>query len=100
MVVTCETDSHPLRRLRCPCGRVVDGKTVWVWHATHGFPLELSLPLLYAEGRVPSWDRLIAAARADGANVRGLLRRLVDTIRDNYSAGDAQVICARLEASQ
>lgn len=76
--------------------KVIPGNQVWQWHATHGFPLELSLPLLADRGLVPSWDTLLEAARKDGANVRTLVRRLQAAALDAYGRAAGQIISDRL----
>lgn len=77
---------------------VIDGAEVWKLHATFGFPLELSLPLLADRGYVPAWDRLLGAAGADGANVPRLLRQLHEIVGDAWPVGVATEIRARLGA--
>jgi alanyl-tRNA synthetase len=75
---------------------VIDGKIVWNLHATHGLPVEVSLELLARCGLVPSWDRLLTAAQADGTNIARLKSRLSDAIADAYPA-HAAVMIPKLE---
>ncbi len=63
---------------------LIDGKLVWVAHATHGLPLEISLPILFDEGIMPTWDTLLGAAQQDGANIERLVSRLVVIAGDVY----------------
>lgn len=64
--------------------KVIDGEIVWRLHATHGFPLELSVPILAARGLVPAWDRIVDAAEKDGANIRRLYNRLREVVGESY----------------
>jgi len=77
--------------------KVVDGALVWKLHATYGFPLELSLPILADRGLVPAWDRLLDAAAADGADVARLIRRLDESCGDAYPPDMADFIRAGLQ---
>ena len=56
--------------------KVIDGKTIWQLKATHGLPLDMALMLCAKHGVVPSWDDLMKAALADGANMGRLVREL------------------------
>lgn len=76
--------------------QLVDGAAVWRLSATHGLPLELALSLLADDGRIPTWDRLLDAAAADGAHIPRLGRRLQDVISDAYAPEDAAEIRRRL----
>lgn len=76
---------------------LVRGEVVWRLHATHGFPLEVSIPLLADRGYCPTWLDLIAAAETDGAKRGPLLRRLDPIIGDSYDAETAAAIRARLQ---
>jgi len=61
-------------------------------HATHGFPLELSLPILAGKGYVPAWDRLLEAARRDGANIARLVSRICSLAGETYGPQGARHI--------
>ena len=74
----------------------MDGGTIWMMHATHGFPLELSIPMLADRDQVPDWVGLIRAALRDGVNLPGLLRRLDAVVGDSYEATTAAAIRQRL----
>lgn len=76
--------------------KVVSGAEVWRWHATHGVPLEISLPMLADKGLVPTWDALLDSARKDGANEKTLIRRLQSAALDAYGRDDGSVISERL----
>jgi hypothetical protein len=76
--------------------KCVPGNEVWKWHATHGFPLEMSLPLLAERGYVPTWDTLWEGAMKDGANPQTLLRRLQAAAMDAYGREVGQLISDRL----
>ena len=65
---------------------VVDGAEVWRLKAESGFPLEMALEELAKRGMVPSWSRLFAAAKRDGANLPRLARGIVANMRDVYPA--------------
>jgi alanyl-tRNA synthetase len=71
---------------------LIDGADVWGLHATYGFPLELSLPILADRGYIPTWDKLFAAAEADGANPERLLRRVYEIVGDAYDSETATAI--------
>ena len=75
---------------------LVDGARIWELHATHGFPLEMSIPMLADRGYVPTWDRLFAAAERDGANRDRLKRRIHETMGDAYDAETATEMRCRL----
>jgi hypothetical protein len=75
---------------------LIRGCEVWKWHATHGFPLEVSLPLLAERGYVPTWDTLWVSAMKDGANPQTLLRRLQAAVMDAYGREVGQLISDRL----
>lgn len=75
---------------------LVSGKAVWDLHATHGYPLEMSLADLADRRAVPEWDQLLLAAKADGTNIPRLLRRLDDAVADAYPPEIASVIRRRL----
>jgi hypothetical protein len=76
--------------------RLVDGASIWSLKATHGLPLDFALGRLAQAGLVPTWDRLIEAARRDAVNISKLIRELQFFVREAYSPDDAAVICARL----
>jgi alanyl-tRNA synthetase len=63
---------------------LIDGEKVWYLHATHGFVVELSLPLLADRGFIPTWDRILDAAESDGVNIRRLVERLKIAAEDAY----------------
>jgi len=62
----------------------IDGETVWKIHATHGFPLELSIPELAERGFMVTWLELLIAAQKDGANLETLIARLEAIACDSY----------------
>jgi hypothetical protein len=64
----------------------LDGEGLWWLHATHGFPLEFSIPMAAERGYVPTWDRFFLAAKRDGANLPVLARRVSDAVGDGYPA--------------
>lgn len=65
--------------------KVIPGELVWCLHATHGFPLELSLPILAAKyDAIPAWRELLDAARADGTNLDRLVRRIQEVAGEAY----------------
>ena len=76
--------------------RLVSGAEVWRWHATHGVPLEISLPMLADRGLVPTWDTLLDYAHKDGANEKTLIRRLQSAAQDAYGKDVGRVISERL----
>lgn len=77
--------------------KIVPGAKVWALHATHGFPLELSLPLMAAKyDALPSWLPLLEAAQADGANMERLVRRIAEIAGEAYDPETAKVIRDRL----
>lgn len=76
--------------------RVIDGAEVWSLHATHGFPIDVSIPMLADRGYVPAWTQLLAAAEQDGANMPRLIDRLIMAVRDGYEPAVARVIAERL----
>lgn len=61
---------------------LIDGAKVWHLHATHGFPLEMSIPLLWDRGIIPTWKELIDSAKRDGA--KRIKDRLSAIIGDTY----------------
>lgn len=69
--------------------RLIDGAEVWKLHATYGFPLEMSLPILADRSYIPTWDSLLLAADKDGADLPRLCRRLHDAVGDAYPAETA-----------
>lgn len=71
---------------------LVDGAEVWKLHATHGLPLEISIPMLADAGHIPTWDRLVEAAERDGTNRERLMRRLHDIVGDAFDVGTAAAI--------
>jgi alanyl-tRNA synthetase len=75
---------------------ILDGKVIWSLHATHGFPLEISIPMIADKGFVPSWDRLLNAAKKDGTNIDRLVGRLQDIARDAYAEPTSNIIAERL----
>jgi len=75
---------------------LIDGAEVWKLHATHGFPLDFSIPLIADREGMITWDRLIAAATRDGVNVARLLRQLQDIVGDAYPPSVAEEIRRRL----
>lgn len=77
---------------------LVDGERIWWLHATHGFPLEFSIPMLADRGYVPTWDRLVGAAQADGANMEHLGRRLSHAVGDGYPPEFAAEVRKRMPA--
>ena len=79
--------------------RLVRGEVVWRLHATHGFPLELSIPLLADRGLCPTWFDLLAAAERDGAKRSALVRRIMDIVGDAFDPETAHAIRTKLEAA-
>lgn len=75
----------------------IDGKTVWEIHATHGFPLELSIPELANRGFMVTWLELLIAAQKDGANIKTLIPRLISCAEDAYPPHDSAPIRERLD---
>ena len=75
---------------------LIDGAALWRLHAQDGFPLEMSLPELAARGAVPTWDALLRAAEADGANLSRLATRLHEVIGDAWPPDVAAEIRRRL----
>lgn len=96
----CHLTVHRMRGPSCDCGHIVDGAQLWALHATRGFPIELSIPLLAAQGYVASWDALLEAAKRDGANMDRLTDRLCEAVADAYPHPIATVIVPRLRAWQ
>jgi len=76
--------------------KCIPGTEVWRWHATHGVPLEISLPMLADRGLVPTWDTLLDSARKDGANAKTLVRRLQSAVQDAYGKEVGREIANRL----
>lgn len=66
---------------------------MWKLHATHGFPIELSIPLIAERGWMIDWMGLMDAAKRDGANVTN---RLWDIVGDAYPPEIAEGIRGRL----
>ncbi len=54
----------------------IDGQRVWEWHATHGVPVEFTIPELAKRGYIPTWYKLLIAAMYDGVNIPRLIRWL------------------------
>ncbi len=75
---------------------VIDGARLWALHATHGFPLEFSVPMAGDHDAVPDWLGLLRAARKDGANIPALIRRLDAVVGDAYAPPIAEAIRERL----
>ena len=76
--------------------KLIDGGEVWKWHATHGIPVEFTIPELAKRGFTPTWDKLLTAAMYDGADVPKLIRRLQGIAVDSYSHDFAKVIQMKL----
>ena len=76
--------------------KLIDGATVWKFHATHGFVVELAIPALAKKGYIPTWDKLILSAAKDGANLRVLVNRLKGIVVDSYPREIAFVIREKL----
>ena len=70
---------------------LVDGAVVWQLHATHGLPLDVSIPILLARGDVLTWEPLLRAARADGADPVAVLDRCAAAVRDSHMNPDDYV---------
>lgn len=79
---------------------LVDGAAIWTLHATHGFPVDLSIPMLASEDCVPTWVPLLEAARRDGADMERLVTRLCEAVSDGYPPDIAAVIVRKLRAWQ
>lgn len=75
----------------------LSGRQVWSWHATHGVPIELSIPLLADRGVMVTWQELLTAANEDGANWLTLIPRLQGVVTDAYAGEVASVINNRLD---
>jgi len=78
--------------------KLIDGDAIWRLHAQDGFPVELALPFLADNGEVPTWEPLLLAAKADGANIPRLVARLKGAVADAYRPDAAAYICAGLDA--
>lgn len=76
--------------------KIIDGTQLWALHATHGFPLEVSVPMVGDHDAVPDWLGLFRAARRDGVNVPALVRRLDAIVGDAYPPPIATAIRERL----
>ena len=76
--------------------KLIDGEKVWFWHATHGIPIEFSIPEIAKRGYIPTWDKLLIAAMHDGADIPKLIRRLQGIAVDSYSYDFAKVIQTKL----
>lgn len=76
--------------------KLIDGEEVWRWHATHGIPLEFTIPEIAKLGFVPVWDKLLLAAMKDGANIPKLIRRLQGIAIDSYPHDFAKVVQKKL----
>ena len=77
--------------------KLIDGAKIWELHATHGFPIEFSIPLLAERGYCPTWVELVRTALKDGVNLPRLLDRLDSVIGDSYAPGVAAEIRARFK---
>ena len=77
--------------------KLIDGKLIWEMHATHGLPIEISIPLAAQEHLMPTWMELLYAASDDGAKWHLIIPRLKESICDGYEDAEAQEICARLD---
>lgn len=77
---------------------LIDGEKVWELSATHGFPLEFTLADLAAHNKIPTWDRLILAAKKDGTNLIRFLPKLKDMITDAYPIEVSKIVCNKLDA--
>jgi hypothetical protein len=64
--------------------QLVDGKAVWQLHATHGFPLEMSIPMLADRHHIPTWEALFLAAYHDGVRPAAMVNRLREILSDAY----------------
>ena len=77
--------------------RLIDGAKIWELHATHGFPIEFSIPLLAERGYCPTWVELVREALKDGVNLPRLLGRLDSVIGDSYTPDVANEIRTRFK---
>ena len=77
--------------------KLIDGKVIWELHATHGFALELSLPLIFDAGFYPTWYELLSEAQKDGTNVPKLIARLKEIVSDTLPIDDVEKIHAGLD---
>ena len=75
---------------------LIDGEQVWAWHATYGFPLEMSLTILAERGFVPTWDRLLESAKKDGTNLPRLIDRIIAAAYDAYGEDVGGIISVKL----
>jgi hypothetical protein len=74
----------------------IDGKVVWDLHATHGLPIEFSIPIIALRGQVPTWESFFRAAKTDGANLRRLADRVAMAVKDSYPRDFALEVEKRL----
>lgn len=57
--------------------QLISGANVWQLHATHGFPLEISIPMLIDQRQqIPIWTELFDVAAKDGTSMRRLIDRV------------------------
>jgi len=75
----------------------INGALVWSLHATHGLPLEISIPMLAERGFVPTWCDILCAAARDGCQWTVLIPRLQDAVADSYPQDYANVVRDRLQ---
>lgn len=75
---------------------LIDGHRIWNLHATHGFPLELSIPELADQGYIPTWVPLLKAAERDGTNMERLVEKICSACYDGYKKEVADIIAVRL----
>jgi hypothetical protein len=75
---------------------MVDGSAIWRLHATHGVPLDISVPECGRRGIMITWLKLLIAADKDGANWTTLIPRLCTAIEDGYPRELSGPICRRL----
>jgi hypothetical protein len=75
---------------------LLDGAEVWRLKAESGLPLDMSLAAMWQRGAMPTWPRLLDAARRDGANLTTLVRALLEDARTIYPEAVYRVLCEKL----
>lgn len=54
----------------------MSGEEFWALKATHGIALDFIIEELFEAGIYPKWDEVLLAAKADGVNIKKLVREL------------------------
>ena len=78
--------------------KLIDGKAIWEMHATHGLPIEISIPMAASMSYMPTWLDILCAASDDGAKWGILIPRLKDCAMDAYESDVAKEICKKLNS--